>query len=171
MIRSLLRVFFAFSIACLTAGLVQVFFAFPPSEIADPQSGLSLLGILTIVPKAAVQSGLFAAPFVLVAAAVAEWQSVQDWTYYTFVGIAIAFAGFTALNVGAGSEQTLFHDYAMRAFLTTGALAGFVYWMAGGRNAGGRSDFDAGKTVTRETTEEPRSQTAITPASNTTSVI
>lgn len=138
MMRSLVRVLFAFLAACLAAAFVQVFFAFPPLEIATPSAGLSLLGVLSIVPKALVQSALFATPFVLVAAAVAEWQGIQDWIYYTCVGIAIAFAGFMVLHMGEGTDQTLLHDYALRAFLTTGAVAGFVYWMAGGRNAGGR---------------------------------
>ena len=140
MLRSLLRVVLAFLVACFAAALVQVLFAFSPAELAAPNSEFSVIGVLSIVPKAMVQSILFAAPFVLVAAAVAEWQGIQDWTYYTLVGVAIAFAGFTALHMGEGADRTLFHDYAMRAFLTTGAVAGFVYWMVGGRNAGGRYD-------------------------------
>lgn len=143
MIGSLLRVLFAFLAACLAAAFVQVFFAFSPFQIASPDEGLSLLGVLSIIPKAMVQSMLFAAPFVLVAAAVAEWQGIQDWIYYTVVGVAIAFAGFTALHMGESTDSTLLHDYALRAFLTAGAIAGFVYWMAGGRDAGGRVEYVA----------------------------
>jgi hypothetical protein len=140
MLRTLLRVFAAFVAACFAAAVVQVFFAFTPVQIANPSEGLSLLGVTTIIPKAMLQSFLFAAPFVLVAAAIAEWQGIRDWIYYTLVGVAIAFAGFTTLHMGEGVDRTLLHDFAMRAFLAAGAAAGFVYWMAGGRDAGGHEE-------------------------------
>jgi hypothetical protein len=136
MVQTLVRVILAFITACLAAAVVQVFFAISPAEIASGKDGANIVNALTVVPRAMIQSFLFAAPFVLVAAAVAEWQSIRDWIYYTLVGIAIAFAGFTALHMGEGTDRTLMHDYAMRAYLAAGAAAGFFYWMAGGRDAG-----------------------------------
>lgn len=140
MIGSLFRVLFAFAVACLVAGLVQVLFVSPPSELIKLDSDVMLeklagLGWLTLL--VATQSAFFAAPFALVAVAIAEWQGLRSWIFYALAGLAIAVAGFMVLHMGEGPARTLVHDYALRAFLTTGVLAGFAYWLAGGRGAGG----------------------------------
>ncbi|MEQ1576845.1 MAG: hypothetical protein ABL894_04260 [Hyphomicrobium sp.] len=148
MIRSLFRVFFAFVAACLAAGLVQVLFVTPPTEIAKIDSSMLLEksgGLAWLVLLVATQSAFFSAPFALVAVALAEWQGLRNWIYYAVAGIAIAFAGFLVLHMGEDPNRTFMHDYALRAFLTTGLAAGFVYWLAGGRGAGGAA-FDGDDT-------------------------
>ena len=144
MIGSLFRVLFAFFFACLVAGLVQVLFVSSPSEIANVDSSMMLEksgGLAWLTLLVATQSAFFAAPFALVAIAIAEWQGLRNWIFYALTGIAIAFAGFLVLHMGEGADRTFLHDYALRAFLTTGLVAGFAYWLAGGRSAGGR-EFD-----------------------------
>jgi len=144
MLGSLFRVLFAFTVACLVAGLVQVLFVSPPTEIAKFETPVMLeksMGLAWLTLLVATQSAFFSFPFALVAIAFAEWQGLRSWIFYAVTGIAIAFAGFMVLHMGEGSSRTFLHDYALRAFLTTGLAAGFAYWLAGGRSAGGR-DFD-----------------------------
>jgi hypothetical protein len=144
MIGSLFRVLFAFVFACLVAGLVQVMFVSPPTEIVNVDSSMMLEksgGLAWLTLLVATQSAFFAAPFALVAIAIAEWQGLRNWIFYALTGIAIAFAGFLVLHMGEGADRTFLHDYALRAFLTTGLAAGFAYWLAGGRGAGG-PEFD-----------------------------
>lgn len=153
MIGSLFRVLFAFLVACLAAGLMQVMFVAPPTELANVDRSMLLEksgGLLWLTLLVATQSAFFAAPFALVAIAIAEWQGVRNWIFYALTGIAIAFAGFLVLHMGEGPGRTVLHDYALRAFLTTGLAAGFAYWMAGGRSAGGR-EFDTDADAKEET--------------------
>ena len=131
MFKALLRVLLGLVLACLAAGLAQVAFAWTPAGIA--QSGRDA-GELVLL--AATHFVLFSAPFALVAAAIGEWQSIRGWTYYAFVAIAIAFAGFLAQYASEGSDATILNNYAFKAFLTTGFIAGFVYWAIAGRRAG-----------------------------------
>ena len=150
MIGSLFRVLFAYVMACLAAGLVQVMFVTPPNELINIDSSLVLeksagLGWLTLL--VATQSAFFSAPFALVALAYAEWQGTRNWIFYALTAIAIALAGFMVLHMGEGPARTFIHDYALRAFLTTGLVAGFVYWLAGGRSAGGPAFDDDERTV------------------------
>lgn len=144
MIGSLFRVLFAFVFACLVAGLVQVMFVTPPTGIVNVDSSMLLEksgGLAWLTLLVGTQSAFFAAPFALVAVAIAEWQGLRSWIFYALTGIAIAFAGFLVLHMGEGADRTFLHDYALRAFLTTGLAAGFAYWLAGGRSAGGAA-FD-----------------------------
>ena len=144
MIGSLFRVLFAFIAACLTAGLVQVLFVSSPSEIANVDSSLiaeKAGGLGYLVLLVATQTAFFASPFALLAIALAEWQGVRNWIFYAMTGIGIALAGFLVLQLGEASDRTFIHEYALRAFLTTGLISGFVYWLVGGRSAGGRA-FD-----------------------------
>jgi hypothetical protein len=140
MIGSLFRVLFAFVVACVVAGLVQILFVSSPAEIGSLDSSQLLEktgGLAWLTLLVATQSAFFASPFALVAIAVGEWQGIRNWIFYALTGIAIAFAGFLVLHMGEGSDRTFLHDYALRAFLTTGLASGFAYWIAGGRGAGG----------------------------------
>ncbi len=145
MIKSLFRVLFAFAFACIVAGLVQVLFVVLPAELVNIDSSQiaeKTAGLVWLVLLVATQSAFFSGPFALVAVAIAEWQGVRNWIYYALAGIAVAFAGFLVLHMGEQPSRTFLHDYALRAFLTTGLAAGFAYWLAGGRTAGGAA-FDA----------------------------
>lgn len=135
MIMSIFRVLFGFILACLAAGVVQLGFALPNDVLTDDFDKLSAAGELAALT--ATHSGVFAAPFALVAAAIGEWQSIRNWVYYTLSGIAIAVAGFIALYSGESTGQaTIVNSYALAAYLCAGVAGGLVYWLIAGRLSG-----------------------------------
>ena len=138
MIGRMLRVIFGFVVACLAAGLTVVLFVYIPLELVDLQSErLSEVGMMTLF--AATHSAVFAAPFALIGAGFGEWQRIGSWLYYVLVAIAIAAVGFLAqFWTEAQGEASILNTYAVTAFLITGFVAGFVYWLLAGRFAGGR---------------------------------
>lgn len=147
MFATLLRVLFGFLAACFVVGLVQVGFVMPPAEIwAMPENAIyDRLGdasVLTMV--AATQSAVFAAPFALVAAAIAEWQGIRSFLFYVLVGFAICAAGLVALHLAAAdNEPTIANAYAISAFGISGFFGGAVYWLLAGRLSGeGLDDYD-----------------------------
>lgn len=140
MLGRLIRVLLGFAVACLAAGFAKAFFATTPSELsslppdvaADRMSRVLESGIF-----AGVQHLLFSAPFALVAAAIGEWRSIRNWTYYALVGMAIALLGFATLYTNEVQGQaTIVNNYAFSAFLTAGFVGGLVYWLFSGRVAG-----------------------------------
>ena len=139
MIGRVLRLLFGFGVACLAAGLTVVLFVYTPLEMADLQSErLSEVGLMTLF--AATHSAVFAAPFALIGAGFGEWQRIGSWMYYVLVAIAISAIGFlTQYWTEADGEATIVNNYAVTAFLLTGFVAGFVYWLFAGRFAAGRS--------------------------------
>jgi hypothetical protein len=143
MILALLRVLFGFAIACLAAALVQVAFVITPAEIVSLDPGaipdrLGGAGLLTLLT--ATHVAIFSAPFGLVVAAVGEWQALRSWIFYTLAGMAIALAGFVAQYASEVGTVTIVNNYALQAYVTTGFVAGFVYWAFSGRYAGGADD-------------------------------
>lgn len=146
MFATLLRVLFGFLLACLVAGLIKVGFVMPPTEVlALPENvmydRLGDAGLLTLV--AATQSAVFAAPFALVAAAVAEWQSFRSVIFYLFIGLAISVGGFVAIYASElDKDPTIVNSYAMTAYGLAGLFAGFVYWAIAGRFAGDETEDD-----------------------------
>lgn len=144
----LLRVIIGFVLSCLTAGAVQVLFAVTPSELADAgweywnQGGVWVLESATIF-------AVFALPFAAVSALISEWFGIRSFAYHGFIGIAIAIAGFGLITTGeAEGVPTIVNSYAMAAFLTTGLVAGFTYWLFAGRFAyRSESDDDEDDTV------------------------
>lgn len=141
MIGSILRVLIGFVLACIAAGIVQVLFVMPPTElVALPEDKLmdqlESVGILSLA--AGTQSAVFSAPFALVGALIGEWQRLRGWLYYALVGMLIAGAGFLAQSVSETTGQpTIVNAYALAAFLAAGLVAGIVYWLLAGRRAGG----------------------------------
>jgi len=141
MIGRVLRILFGFLLACLAVGFVQTAFVMPPPELlALPENvryeRLADAGILGLV--ATTQTAIFAAPFALVAAAIAEWQGLRSLLYYLFVGLAIAAGGFAAIVAAepSGETATILNSYASTAFGLSGAVGAFVYWLLAGRLAG-----------------------------------
>lgn len=142
MLCSIFRVLFGLIAAFLVAGLVQVAFvitpadltAIPGSQMAERLEGAGLLMLL-----AATQTAVFSTPFALPLAVTGEWLGWRLWLYYVVGALAIAVAGFFALRVGETGPATIVNDYALRAFLVTGLVAGLVYWAVAGRCAGGRA--------------------------------
>lgn len=140
MIRSILRVLFGLFLALLVAGLVQVLFVVPPTDIiaADSQTRLDRLGdIGALSLLTATHSSVFALPFALLAVALAEWLALRGWLYYVTVGIGVALLGFYVQYSSEAGGASIFNNYALRAFVATGLVAGFVYWLVAGRRAGG----------------------------------
>ena len=129
MLVAIIRVIFGFIAAVLVAGAVQVLFVAGPDDISGGVSASRLqdLGLLTLVE--ATHSGVFSAPFVFLAAAVAAWLPIRSGLFFVLVGIAVALAGFFAQYVGEGGTQTILNRYALAAYVASGFAAGLVYWI------------------------------------------
>jgi drug/metabolite transporter (DMT)-like permease len=126
-----------FVVACLAAGLTMALFVYSPLELVDLQSErLREVGLLSLA--AGTQIAMFAAGFALIGAVFGEWQRIRGWMYYVLVAIAIAAVGFLVqFRAEAQGEASIVNNYAVTAFLLTGFVAGFVYWLLAGRSAGG----------------------------------
>ena len=137
MFGRILRMIFGFALACLAAGVTLVLFIFTPTELIGPQSErLSEAGLLSLA--AATQIAMFAALLALIGAGFAEWQRIGSWMYYVLVAVVIAAIGFLVQYWGeARGEASIVNNYAATAFLVTGFVGGFVYWLFAGRFARG----------------------------------
>ena len=131
----LIRVVIGFAVACLVAAAVQVLFALTPGELISggpeywSQGGIPLLRTATI-------TAIFALPFAAIAILISEWQGIRSFAYHALAGIAIAMAGHGLLYSGqTASEPSIVNSYAAAAFLTTGLVGGFAYWLVAGRLA------------------------------------
>ena len=135
MIERILRMTFGFALACLAAGLTLVLFVYTPPELVELKSErLSEAGLLSLA--AATHCAVFAAPFALIGAGFGEWHRIGSWMYYVLVAIVIATIGFLAQYwAEAQGEASIVNNYAVTAFLLTGFVAGFVYWLFAGRFA------------------------------------
>ena len=148
MILSVLRVLFGFALACIAGALIKLGFASPNDVLTDDADRLSWS--IEQVLLAATHSAVFSAPFALVAAAIGEWQSIRSWVYYALAGLAIAIAGFIALYSGETTTgvNTIVNQYATIAFLCSGIVAGWVYWLFSGRYAGDPVEAEVNRTTT-----------------------
>src|SRR5690606_17813540 len=91
----------------------------------------------TLALLAATHSAIFAAPFVLVACVLGEWQNIRSVVFYTLAGVVIGLAGFLAqYSAEAVGQPTIINNYALKAYLTAGFFAGLAYWLFAGRSAG-----------------------------------
>jgi drug/metabolite transporter (DMT)-like permease len=139
---TLLRVLFGYIIACLVAGAVTVAFVVTPADIGnlpvDAQTErLANAGVLALL--AATHSAIFAFPFAMLANGLGEVWRVRSWLYYAVVGLLIGAGGFVAYYVNeVAGQPSIFNNYALTAFLTSGTLGGLAYWLFAGRRAGGR---------------------------------
>lgn len=162
MFRAMLRILFGFVLACLAVGAATVAFVITPAEIVaasgDAQSErLATFGLLTLL--AATHSAIFAAPFVLIAAVIGEWQSIRSPVYYAAAGILISLGGFAAQYASeTGAAASIANSYAFKAYLTSGFVGGLVYWIVTGRSAG--DDPEPGTTLlgSRSETKVPPNQ-------------
>jgi hypothetical protein len=139
-LSDVLRVILGFVVACLVAGAATVAFVITPSDIAhlSPDARPERLGDAGILALlAATHSAIFAFPFALLAAAIAEWRSIRSWIYYLLVGLAIALLGFAGLHhFEVPGQPSIVNEYAVRAFVVVGILGGLAYWLVAGRLAG-----------------------------------
>jgi hypothetical protein len=138
------RVLIGFLIACIAAALTTLLFVVTPGELIgwlsldDGGDRFSRFNLLWLA--AATQSVLFSASFALVAVIIAEWLGKRDWIYYANTGILIAVLGFVVQWASEPTGQNwsvVNSSYPLVAFLATGFVGGFVYWMCAGRRAGG----------------------------------
>jgi hypothetical protein len=139
---AILRVLSGFILANLAAALTLALFVYTPSELAtaasgaagDPWSGLGAAWLVAFT-----QNTIFSALPALLAVALGEWRHVREWSYYALAGIVIAMLGFAAqwLSESTGQNWSVVDsNYPFVAFLTTGFVGGFTYWMWSGRLAG-----------------------------------
>lgn len=155
---AIIRVLLGFILACIAAGATKVLFAVTPNEILNADADLQSRA-LDWVLLTATHSAVFSAPFALVAAAIGEWQNIRSWTYYAIAGIAIAVAGFIAQHMSEDSTApSIVNNYALTAFLTTGFVAGLVYWLVAGRKAGDE-DYEVTATAASRTASRPTAGT------------
>lgn len=149
--RSVLRVLVGFLVACLAAALTTLLFVHTPAEVVgwlaarpagDAGARLSGFGLLWLA--VVTQCVMFAAVPALLVAVLGEWRRIRDWTTYALAGLVIALLGFSAQWASEATGQgwsVVSSNYPLVAFMTTGFVAGFVYWMVAGRHAGGRVDL------------------------------
>ena len=143
MIAAFARVLTGFVLACLTAGLVQVLFIMTPAQLLQlPSQAFQerAAQAVTLSLLAATHAAIFSIAFTLIAAGIGEWMRVRAAAYYIATGAIIAALGFSVQYASeVAGQPTIFNTYAMVAFITSGALAGFVYWLVAGRYAGKRA--------------------------------
>jgi hypothetical protein len=148
MMSTLARVIAGFILACLTAGLVQVLFVMTPAQLLTSPSDVfaqrtSETGLLAAL--AATHAAIFALLFAPIAIIIGEWMGIRSLPYYLLAGATIAMLGFIAQFASeAPGQPTIFNNYALKAFLTSGFFAGLVYWLVAGH--GGRRDRDQSST-------------------------
>jgi hypothetical protein len=114
-----------FTVAVLVAGAMQALFVTGSDALALDSARLESLGLLTLL--AATQSAVFAAPFAILAALVANWLPIRSRFYYAACGVIIALAGFSAQYVSEAGSQTIYNSYALTAYLVSGLAAGLAY--------------------------------------------
>lgn len=140
------RVLLGFTLACLTAGLVQVLYVITPSDLAGSPGGLiaeRLGGTAVLALETATHFAIFAFAFTLIATGFAEWLGIRALPYYLAAGVLIALLGFAAqFSSEAGGQPSVLNNYALQAFITTGFFAGLVYWLISGQFAGGQDAND-----------------------------
>jgi hypothetical protein len=134
MLRSALRIVTGYAAACLAAGATQVLFVVDPTGLFATRESTAAAGLLTAM--AATQAATFALPFTAIAVLLTEWFRLRGWLTFVLAGGLVALSGYLTVIAGEGGGLTLRNDYAVRAFLVSGAVAGFVYWMLAGRGAG-----------------------------------
>ena len=131
----LFRVIIGFVLASAAAGAVQVLFAVTPAELIEAGEASWTAGGLWILETATI-IGIFALPFALLSAIISEWRGIRSFAYHGLVGIAVAVAGFGLITMGeSAGAPSIVNSYAMAAFLTTGLVSGFIYWLFAGRFA------------------------------------
>jgi hypothetical protein len=134
-----IRALIGFILASPAAAAVLVLFVYTPAELASLPSDISsdrlgeaALFALAVTPHVM----LFAALPALIGIVFAERNGVGGLSFYLVLGIAIAVLGFLAQHFSeAPGQATILQNYALIAFLTAGAAAGFVYWLVSGRYA------------------------------------
>jgi hypothetical protein len=135
MIGRVFRLLVGLVCSFLASGATMVLFVYSPLELLQGGGDKAMeAGLLALA--AATHSGVFAAPFALLAAGFGEWRGVRGVSYYALAALAIAALGFLAeYATEAVGEASIANAYASAAFLVSGLVAGFAYWLVAGRHA------------------------------------
>lgn len=137
---TLARVAFGFALASMAAGLVTVLFVNTPANVlAQPVNQLPRTAdeIFELALLTATHAAVFGVVFTLIVATIGEVFSIRSLIFYLIGGVVIALLGFaTQYASEVPGQPTIFNNYALEAFLTTGFFGGFVYWVAAGQFAG-----------------------------------
>lgn len=126
MIAATLRIMFGLVAAALVAGLVQVLFVAGGEIPGLSAARLESLGLLMLL--AAIQSAVFASPFVLVAAILATRRPIRSLALFLAAGAALAAAGFFVQQAGEGGGLAALNRYALAAYLASGLAGGLAFW-------------------------------------------
>lgn len=138
MLAAVFRCLAGYVVACIAAGVIQVFFVLPPSELVFAGTDrLTAAGIWLLL--ATLHSGNFGAPFATIALVVAEWRRLRSPIYYAAAGFGISMVGYLTQITGHGFEQSVAVIlYLLAGFAAAGVTAGLAYWLLAGRHAGRR---------------------------------
>jgi hypothetical protein len=137
---AVVRIVLGFLVACLAAGFIQVLFAVTPAELVVAGEA-RWSAALNWALLSSAHIAVFAAPFALISIIISEWLGIRSFSYHTIIAMGIAVAGFgLIMMMEAPSEASIVNSYAMAAYLTSGFIAGFVYWLLSGRLALRRYD-------------------------------
>ena len=134
-LAGVIRITIGFCFACLAGGAVTVMFAVTPAELIDASASYwEAVGGWTLYT--ATITAVFAFPFAILAIACGEWRGIRSLAYYGVAGIIVASIGlaYIAGNESAATPSVI-NAYAAAAFLTTGLVSGFIYWLFSGRLA------------------------------------
>jgi len=158
-LASVIRVVIGIALACLAAALVQVLFAVTPKELMTAGDDRLLVAAKWTL-LSATQFAVFSMPFALIAVIISEVMRLRSFAYFAIVAMAIAVAGFGLIYSNeSATEASIVNAYAMAAYLTSGFVGGFIYWLVSGRRAGRKGD----STVRMET--DRKSQAIAKPSS------
>jgi hypothetical protein len=134
-----LRVLFGFVVACFAAAAALVLFVYTPAELASLPGDMAGDRLTEAARFALVITPhiiLFAALPALIGIVFAERNDISGLPFYVLLGIAVAVLGFLAQHFSeAPGQPTILRNYALIAFLTTGAASGLFYWLFSGRYA------------------------------------
>lgn len=138
LVATLARIIFGLALASLGAGLVTVLFVDVDVLTGAANDLPKTIGeTVDLALLAATHIAIFSFVFVFIAAAIGEWFSIRVLSFYLLVGVIIALLGFTAQYMSeVAGQPTIFNNYAVKAFVTVGFFAGFIYWLAAGQFAG-----------------------------------
>lgn len=134
MLRTIGRVVVGYAAACLAAGATQTLFVIDPTFLAGSAETTAGAGLLWMM--AATQAAVFALPFAAIGIVLTEWRALRGWLTFVLLGSAIAVTAYAVAVAGETGRSTLLNDYAFKAFLASGIVAGLAYWMVAGRRAG-----------------------------------
>jgi hypothetical protein len=126
----------AFFAACLAAGVTQVLFIVTPADLvalSGEELSRRLGAVAMLTGLATVQAAVFAAPIVLLAAALARPLRPQGWPKAMLAGAILGLAGFFVRHAAPPDVVLALHGYALLACLTAGLTGGLAYWLVASR--------------------------------------